>query len=51
MGCTSEKSIPVNSNKKNEKISDDNIEIDIHDIEQQGESKHPQKILFLKQYY
>ena len=45
MGCTSEKSISVNSNKKNEKISDDNIEIDIHDIEQQGESKHPQKMV------
>ena len=46
MGCTSEKCIPEYSNKNNEHIiSEDNIEINIHDIEQQGESKHPQKIV------
>ena len=46
MGCSSEKCITEYSNKNNEPlISDDNIEINIHDIEQQGESKHPQKIV------
>ena len=46
MGCSSEKSIAEYSNKNKEQlISDDNIEINIHDIEQQGESKHPKKIV------
>jgi hypothetical protein len=46
MGCSSEKCITEYSNKNKEPlISDDNIEINIHDIEQQGESKHPQKIV------
>ena len=46
MGCSTEKSIAEYSNKNKEQlISDDNIEINIHDIEQQGESKHPQKIV------
>ena len=46
MGCSSEKYITEYSNKNNEPlISDDNIEINIHDIEQQGESKHPKKIV------
>ena len=46
MGCTSEKCIPEsNFNKKNKYliITDGNIELDLQDIEQQGESKHPQK--------
>ena len=45
MGCTSEKYIHESYINKNEKhiITDDNIEIDLHDIEKQGESKHPQK--------
>ena len=46
MGCSTEKSIAEYSNKNKEQIiSDDNIEINIHDIEQQGESKHPKKIV------
>ena len=47
MGCTSEKCIPESNFNKNKKgsniITDDNFEIDLHDIEKQGESKH-QKI-------
>jgi hypothetical protein len=47
MGCSSEKCIPVskytNKNKKSTIITEDNIEIDLHDIEKQGESKHPQR--------
>ena len=44
MGCTSEKSIPVSSIYNNKKLlTEDNIIIDLHDIEKQGESKHPQK--------
>ena len=45
MGCTSEKSIPeINSNKK-ALITDSNFELDLNDIEKQGESKHPQRII------
>ena len=41
MGCTSEKSIPINPIKKDSNITDNDIEFDLHDIEKQGESKHP----------
>ena len=41
MGCTSEKSVPINMIKKYSDISDNEINIDLHDIEKQGESKHP----------
>ena len=44
MGCTSEKSIPVDIlNKRQKLLTDENIMLDLHDIEKQGESKHPQK--------
>ena len=44
MGCTSEKSIPVEIlNKRQKLLTDENIMLDLHDIEKQGESKHPQK--------
>ena len=45
MGCTSEKYIHESHFNKNQKYNntDDNIEIDLHDIEKQGEGKHPQK--------
>ena len=46
MGCTSEKFISESSFNKNNKyliITDGNFELDLQDIEQQGESKHPQK--------
>ena len=45
MGCTSEKCIPELSLNKINKyiITDGNIELDLQDIEKQGESNHPQK--------
>ena len=46
MGCSSEKCIPESKYTiKNKKsiITEDNIEIDLHDIEKQGESKRPQR--------
>ena len=44
MGCTSEKSIPTMAlNKRQTLLIDENIIFDLHDIEKQGESKHPQK--------
>ena len=46
MGCSSEKCIPeskYNIKDKKSIITEDNIEIDLHDIEKQGESKHPQR--------
>ena len=42
MGCTSEKSIPIGIIKSDSNIIDTEINIDLHDIEKQGESKHPQ---------
>ena len=42
MGCTSEKSIPIGIIKGDSNIIDTEINIDLHDIEKQGESKHPQ---------
>ena len=41
MGCTSEKSIPINPIKKDSNITDNDILLDLHDIEKQGECKHP----------
>ena len=41
MGCTSEKSIPINIINKYSDINDTEINLDLHDIEKQGESKHP----------
>ena len=47
MGCSGEKSVPIltinNPNKKLNMINDDNIELDLNDMEQQGERSHPQK--------
>ena len=44
MGCTSEKSIPVEIlNKRQKLLTEENIMLDLQDIEKQGESKHPQK--------
>ena len=47
MGCTSEKCIPDpnHNNKKKSLEKEDNIELDLNDIEKQGESKHPQRII------
>ena len=42
MGCTSEKSIPIGIIKNDSNIINTEINIDLHDIEKQGESKHPQ---------
>ena len=41
MGCTSEKSIPINPINKDSNITDNDILSDLHDIEKQGECKHP----------
>ena len=45
MGCTSEKSIPELNRNKKALITDSNIELDLNDIEKQGESKHPQRVI------
>ena len=42
MGCTSEKSIPINIIEKHPDLGNSELDIDLHDIEKQGESKHPQ---------
>ena len=41
MGCTSKKSIPLNQLKDNTDLKDEELDLELHDIEKQGESKHP----------
>ena len=41
MGCSSEKSVPINIIEKNQDLGNSELDIDLHDIEKQGEGKHP----------
>ena len=42
MGCSGEKSVPINIEEKNQDLGNSDLDLDLHDIEKQGEGKHPQ---------
>ena len=41
MGCSSEKSVPINIIEENQDLGNSELDFDLHDIEKQGEGKHP----------
>ena len=41
MGCSGEKSVPINIIEKNPDLGNSELDLDLHDIEKQGEGKHP----------
>ena len=41
MGCSGEKSVPINIIEKNSDLGNSKLDLDLHDIEKQGEGKHP----------